>query len=545
MDLDKIAVRLRPRTPYEATDLGFVLVRRFWRALSVGWLAGVLPFFVGAAIISALTPMFWLPLLGLWWLKPLFDRIALFVLSRSFFGDVPELNRTLAHALRGWRTLATLSDLTWRRFNPYRSPAMPVRELEQLRGDEARRRLKLLLRRDVQTPALGLAAVGFIVEWVLVAASVLLLGMVIPDPTGADIGMKILGLFNGDYEAPLLELYVFASYFVCVSVVEVVYVAAGFGLYVNRRVGLEAWDIELVFKRLARRLRRGNGAAGQNVAGRAAAILLLAFSLASLAAPQPAFAQPIVLQETADNNAARQNAAEQLRAVPAAEFDPQAEIRTILEAPEFGHEKIEKEWQLRDDLFDEPDASEASDWSWLEKFFAAVAGVAEVVLWGMAALVLLVALYFILKQVRAPDIRRSGSKPDAATGAEFMAVEEAPRVSLPDDIVDAAMAAWNRGAQAESLSILYRGTIRGLARGYRIEIDPSMTARQSIKMVHGQGGPADYVAELAGAWTRVVYAGRPVAEDRAADLFAAWKRHFSDAHRPGHHVSDRAERRPT
>ena len=49
MDLDKIAVHLRPRTPYEAIDLGFVLVRNFWRPLLVGWLAGVLPFFVGAA----------------------------------------------------------------------------------------------------------------------------------------------------------------------------------------------------------------------------------------------------------------------------------------------------------------------------------------------------------------------------------------------------------------------------------------------------------------------------------------------------------------
>ncbi len=35
---------------------------------------------------------------------------------------------------------------------------------------------------------------------------------------------------------------------------EPVYVACGFSLYLNRRTVLEAWDLELVFRRLRQRL---------------------------------------------------------------------------------------------------------------------------------------------------------------------------------------------------------------------------------------------------------------------------------------------------
>jgi hypothetical protein len=45
------------------------------------------------------------------------------------------------------------------------------------------------------------------------------------------------------------------TFYVLVLIVwEPVYVACGFSLYLNRRTVLEAWDIELVFRRLRQRL---------------------------------------------------------------------------------------------------------------------------------------------------------------------------------------------------------------------------------------------------------------------------------------------------
>jgi hypothetical protein len=39
------------------------------------------------------------------------------------------------------------------------------------------------------------------------------------------------------------------AYMAAVAFLEPFYVAAGFGMYVNRRVDLEAWDIEQEFRR--------------------------------------------------------------------------------------------------------------------------------------------------------------------------------------------------------------------------------------------------------------------------------------------------------
>ena len=77
--------------------------------------------------------------------------------------------------------------------------------------------------------------------------------------------------------------------------------------------------------------------------------------------------------------------------------------------------------------------------------------------------------------------------------------------------------------------MLYRGTISGLADGYAIEIDPSMTARECAKKVREAGGPADYVAEMARAWNTTVYADRRVSDEEARELFAAWRHHFRRA----------------
>ena len=84
---------------------------------------------------------------------------------------------------------------------------------------------------------------------------------------------------------------------IAVSIVEPVYVAAGFSLYLNRRAILEGWDIELSLRRLDTRLR----------GLRAAAVVVLALACA-LAAPPPA---------------------------AASEKSAKAEIKEVLKAPEF------------------------------------------------------------------------------------------------------------------------------------------------------------------------------------------------------------------
>ena len=93
MELDRLQAELRSRGSHEAIDLGFAMVRRWsgpvWRA----WAATVLPAWVLIVVCCWSVP--WLAVLIIWWLKPLWDRVPLHVLSRSLFGATPTVREVL------------------------------------------------------------------------------------------------------------------------------------------------------------------------------------------------------------------------------------------------------------------------------------------------------------------------------------------------------------------------------------------------------------------------------------------------------------------
>jgi hypothetical protein len=532
MNLDKVAARLRPRSSWEAVDLGFLLAQQFFKPIAQGWLTCVLPVFVVATLVAATTDLFWLPLVFVWLLKPLYDRVPLLVLSRAFFGEVPGVKATTGMVFRSWRGRAALSDITWRRFSPFRGVTMPVRELENLGGAAASERLGVLLRRQVRGPAIGLTLVAMATEILFLGATLMLIQMVVPSSVQFDLGAKIDTIFSTSVDAPLLEVGAFALYFLVMSAIEIFYAAAGFGLYINRRVRLEGWDIELVFKKLAARLR----ARARSIFETAAMALLVGlfglgtFGLPSTASAQTEHAQTEQAASTAPESPQQD---EQVRKVTPSEApegaDPQAEIKDILENPEFGSTRTETTWQLRDELFeqDEDDDENPPDLSFLEQIIKALATTFQIVMWLVAGGLIVAAIVYFYKKTRPLATVEAPEKPLEGPQTELVASEApAPKVTLPADLIDTAMARWRDGAHAESLSLLYRGTIEGLAKGYRIEIDPSLTAYECVEAVRGAGGPADYVAELARAWTSTVYADRPVSDERAQELFASWKVHF-------------------
>ena len=102
---DKLAVALRPRSGFEAIDVGIRLAQRCARPLFVANLVLVMSICAIAHLIFGV----WLdqPDIGLmivWWLKPLYDRLALHVLSRGVFDATPsarEALRALPSLVRG------------------------------------------------------------------------------------------------------------------------------------------------------------------------------------------------------------------------------------------------------------------------------------------------------------------------------------------------------------------------------------------------------------------------------------------------------------
>lgn len=250
MKLEALTVALRPRTAWEACELGMALVRRNAGAIWKPWLLVTLPLLVLLNAAGWALDLLWLSGLLMWWLKPWFDRIPLFVISRAVFGETPTPRQTVRAALR-WGPRWWLPYLTWRRFGPARSLYLPVDLLEGGDGGEARQR----------RAALGAPVYGVCGLLTLICANfelVLMLGLVfagimfVPFDYLPD---TLKSLWDALVDQPgWIDALINVLMWIAMSVIEPFYVGAGFGLYLNRRTEIEGWDIEIVFRRLRARL---------------------------------------------------------------------------------------------------------------------------------------------------------------------------------------------------------------------------------------------------------------------------------------------------
>ena len=239
MRVDALAVKLRPRPMAEAADLGVLLVRTHARSVWFTW--G--PVF-GAVLLLALATIEiapWLPALIIFWLKPWLDRSLLFVLSRAVFGQETRLIDLWRNRQQVWWA-QLLGTLTLRRLSPWRSFTQAIYQLEGQRGKARRKRRDQLLR--AKRGAAG--AMHFVFVHTEVALGVGLLAIVVWFAPEGSHRHVLQWLFDPATQGNNLVLAL--VYGAVVLALEPFYVAAGFAMYLNRRVELEAWDIEQEFR---------------------------------------------------------------------------------------------------------------------------------------------------------------------------------------------------------------------------------------------------------------------------------------------------------
>jgi hypothetical protein len=185
----------------------------------------------------------------LWLLKPLFDRSVLHIISVRFFesgADMKRLLRGMGKSL--YRGL--LGDLLWRRFSPFRAAAMPVRVLEPRKktGNRLADRIKLLKKGGLGY-CLLLSCWGVALEAALLIGEMLFI-LIMAEFLGVDFD-----IFSGAF-IKNAEIYIFAAWCFNYILVETIYVCKGFSLYINSRIEVEGWDIELIFRGFAGKLRK-------------------------------------------------------------------------------------------------------------------------------------------------------------------------------------------------------------------------------------------------------------------------------------------------
>jgi hypothetical protein len=474
MRVDAMALRLRPRTAWEAADLGVRLCQHASRDVYACLAIVGLPVAVLALALVGVAD--WLPVVIVWWAKPWLDRTILFVLARAAFGrqtkpvDLWRSRRQvwLEHC---WHTL------TLRRLSPWRAFTQPVYQLEGSSLRQSRSRLAVIKRQ-----ALGPAAVMTQVFWMAESAlGVALVSLVFWfAPQGS--GLSLSELFTGEVSSPF-ALATNLTYILAIGFVEPFYVAAGFAMYLNRRAQLEAWDIEQEFRRAfsAPPSDTARARGPRQVASIAVVCLLLAW-------PSPAGSQ----QPTGDGQ--RPTAREIDKAVESVKADPnlgtQRTVRMLGWKRSDTSDPVNREWV-----------------AWLQGFFGWIQEGARLLVWTAVLVGAALLAIYLARVVRA---RRHGHEAaeefDAPSHVHHLDIRPG---SLPDDVGAAARALWDRGEERAALSLLYRGLLSRLAHVHRAPVRASSTEEDCLRLAaaHAAPGGSAYASALVSVWREAVYGG--------------------------------------
>ncbi|HEX8596042.1 MAG TPA: DUF4129 domain-containing protein [Pseudomonas sp.] len=523
MRLTDASVTIRPRNPWEAIDLGVLLAREHRGLLMTSWAIVTLPVF--ALLSLGLWNYPTLAIVVFWWLKPAFEPLPLLILSQALFGSTP----TLKNALKAWLRLLRpqlLPAITWRRFGLGRSFTLPVQQLENLSGTQRTLRIGVLSQKDLRA-ARCLTMVGSALEVCLWIGMVLMFYALIPQQVEIDWSWQSVVAIEGSWN--WLEHLTNAFYALVLVVWEPIYVACGFTLYLNRRTALEAWDIELVLRRLRQRL---IGSAYLLVLGAGIILTTLApptwATESDQSCPVPLQQEQTVQKEPGPNSARLTHQALSSEAA-------RQQIKAVLEQPPFKNPKTVSGWRFADE---NPKSSAAkadhpanAPLKWLAWLFTASRIAAEmfkVLLWaGVIALAGLViwryrAWFNTLVNSKTPKRRRVSGAPEQMFGLEISAQ------SLPDDVAGSAEQLWSSHPR-EALGLLYRALLSRLLLDYRLPLRSADTEGEVLERIaHLNHQPLhDFSINLTRHWQNLAYGHQLPPTHVRQELCDNWRQLFN------------------
>nr|WP_063570817.1 hypothetical protein [Luteibacter rhizovicinus] len=499
MEIERISVVLRPRSTRESADLGAAMLRRHAQPIFTAWFIASLPFLAIAIGLALWLGQPWVSLLFLWWLKPLFARIPLYVVSRAVFAEAPDWRDAL-RGMRTWGLQGLLAWMTIRRLDPRRCVLQPIVYLEGL-DRRARTERWRVFGRGVEGPGTGLALTCMMFEWVLALSPLLFLPMFVP----AELWESYW--FNAGFLRTMphwLSLPLVVAYYLGMSVAEPLCTTGGFALYLGRRTELEAWDLDLAFRRLRNRL----------LATATTALLLIA----------TCFVAPTA------------HAADMPRDVK-----PDA-VRLSLESafpvPKQGADQRMSDVSgkvLADPLL----GGKTQAWRWVPKHPAPpkpakivpekaivpgdVAGTG-VVLKGVLLALLVAAVAWLGRFALHRWPSRRGEPATARAPAQSALQETAVAVAVPKGFGEQVHLLWRSGSRREALALLYRGTVERVATRLDEPVSPAATEADAIAGARrlDDDDAGRRAIRIVRTWQFAAYADRYPSDEEMAVLLGGW-----------------------
>lgn len=454
MRLENVTAEIRPRSDWEAVDLGFALARRdFWRCFAAWWLAVLAPTAAAGWWLWD-SPVLWLMLF--WWWKPAASRVVLFELSRRLFGEKPKWSETLRRIPRAW-TRRFFHRFILARLSPWLPVTLAVEELEGLRGKAHKQRRQQLSRRGDGAVMWIYLLADFASCWFGLAI-LMLVWMFIPEgQDGAWLSaIESWNPANPSDIPPIILRVVVCCMMLAMSLTDVFVAGAGFGIYLNNRTWLEGWDVELAFRRLASRLG-------------GVALLALVLCLTWMPASARAGENP----------------------------DPAEIIREV---------KAHEDFKVHKVIDRIPKERKKTTWEWpaLGEF---ALWLGKAIIWLIAAGLVAWVIWLLWKNRNHRLGLGMKTVPVIPQARVVMGMEVSPE-TLPADIPSAALALWRQGRHREALALLYRGAISRVIENARVEIRESDTEGDCLRRVEQAGASAqpDYFRGITGAWMRLAYA---------------------------------------
>ncbi|OMH39023.1 DUF4129 domain-containing protein [Motiliproteus sp. MSK22-1] len=463
-----LVINLRPRNPWEAADLGLVLVRRWWPQLYLIWfLSSFLLFLVALLVVGPV----WAAAV-VWWVKPLLERPLLFFLGRAVFNNPPEVVETL-RAFPGLLKTQWFSWLTWRRFSLSRSFLQPIGQLEGMNGKARGERIRVLRNDSVSS---WLTIILLHLESALIFSFYGLIMLFMPADSW-EFGTELISGEAEWIQACLVYLVI--------GIVAPCYVSCGFCLYLNRRIWLEGWDIEQGFRRILTKR-----------SSFAMVILLAVISVSSINSTPAMASTPEEARE---------------------------DILRVIESEDFHQIEVQKYPDFLENW--------SFDWDWLDdsKDKGAdleIASVLEIFLWvvALAAVVWLVYQGWLLMKIRSPSELFSDRQELATTVAGLNIRED----SLPENVTVQVESLLQDGDVRAALALLYRASLSRLVGRYGLRLLAGYTEGDCLGVVKGSAQPDlyGYFSQLTQLWIQAAYGHRLPDITDIHQLLPLWSAHF-------------------
>ncbi|MCY3001399.1 MAG: DUF4129 domain-containing protein, partial [Planctomycetota bacterium] len=379
---------------------------------------------------------------------------------------------------------------------PWRSAIQPVALLERERGARRSRR-EADIAAQARGPAWLTSGTCLALEFLLWAQLVLAVYFFTPSEllpefefeNGASRLLASLGWFEWAVRGAWLASY---------TLLGILNALCGFALYIDRRTLLEGWDIELVFRNLARRAAK--------LLQRVAPLLLVVFTLVGGAGEARA-----ALQESAQEPV-------QVEAPVETEKDPVEVAREVLATEEFDTKEMRRKlW---------PESNRDPN---LQMNLGVVGALIQAVMIG-ALIVLLAVLVLVLARTFGwVQWRKRKTEAAAEPVTHVFGLDVRPQ-SLPDDVGARARELWLAGQATEAMGLLYRAALSRLIARAGLEVEPGDTERDCVERVRRKGvlTTAEFFERVTRAWLVCAYSRAKPADEVALELCDRWSGVFEE-----------------